>query len=183
MKKVNSFEDFEKLIKINESEIELIKEDKAYYEKEGYIEDANIKDEAALLAKIEKEITPAWNEFVKSHKIEHGEGTININKKYIELEAKPITGKDLGVFVHGLKFAQLTFFSGRQINRTDVEGTFMFQPRIWCTLSIHHEHLDGGTNGIKYKVDENNERFSNDLYYDILKGKWFTNSEWKNENK
>ena len=179
---MKNFEEFSKIISVNESEVEMIAEDLAYYEKEGYIEDKSVTDEKTLLALVEDNITKAWDDFCKKKGISYGEGKIEVEPgnrgTYINLKAKPIDPRDMGVFAHALKTAKLSFFGGKKIGSADVEGKFLFQPRIWCTLNISYESKSGGTNGLDYEVDVVNGYPNSSIDYHILDKTWYTDKEY-----
>ena len=83
----------------------------------------------------------------------------------------------MGVFSHVLKQANLSFFSGRKIGYAEVEGKFLFQPRIWSTLNLSYESKGGGTNGLDYII-ETEPRNSDDVNYHILDKTWYSNKEY-----
>lgn len=146
-----------------------------WYVKNGWITDASIPDEAALLAKIEKEINPAFEAIVERYKIPVTNPVITIDKRsrgtYIELETDEIT--DLGVFANALKSCKMVFFSGREIEFKQVEEEFFFRPTIWSTLNLSYSSKKGGSNGMNYIFDEDAPYGgSNDMWYDILSGEF-----------
>ena len=160
-----------------------IEESIKYYTKEGYITTPSIDSKEGLITTIELDIQEAWDEFRKTHKIEYkGDIVINEgrnNKTYIELEGEKITGKDLGVFKHGLQFAHLYFFGGGEIRSVEIGDKFYFSPVVGVGLSIRYEVLDRGSNGVSYMVDrDKNGHYDNWIFYSILDRKWYTRSEW-----
>lgn len=182
MNKIKNFLGFD----LNESTAPMLKENAAYYIKNGYIEDPSIDSEKTLLDKIEKEINPAFQEFIKKNNLPITGAVISISKgnrgTYINLKTDEV--KDLGVFANALSSCTFVFFSGREIDSAEVdvdgEKKFMFKPSIWSTLNLSYESKRGGGNGMNYSIteDPNNHGRECDLWYDIKSGQFLNINEY-----
>lgn len=172
----NSIENFGDLL-----ETEQLSEDKSYYIKEGYITHPDIKDEKTLIERIEKNINPAFADFVKKYDIpiKNPKITMDTNRRgkpIIDLEADEIT--DMGIFKDKVfEYVNFGFFSGREIRTTEQDGEFLFHPLIWCTLHVEWQQVSGGTNGTGYYYTTAFGQPDDSLFYDILNDKFIPRGE------
>jgi hypothetical protein len=178
MNKIKKFDGFDKL-----SENRTVNESKDWYVNNGYITDPSITNKEDLVKKVESEMTSAFVQFAKDKDIPVKNPQIEVSPgrrgTYVELKSDNID--DLGVFQNCFESAKFNFFSGREIQGSDVDGEFMFVPYIWSTLNISYQHKSGGSNGVGYVVE--GERHSSDLWYDILEAKFYTANEYHNKTK
>lgn len=154
-----------------------------WYEENGYIRYPDINSIEGLIKAVKGSIDPAWQKFAKKYNLPESKVIIESKKDsyYIELDSKKIEGKDLGIFKNSYEYALLTFFSGRKINYSNSLGEFYFSKNIWVGLNLSMRYISGGSNGVNYMLDSNKPgEFGNTIVYDILEGKWYKGSEYKN---
>jgi len=142
-----------------------------------YISDPKFKDEASLRADILKNAGPALNDLLSRQGIKYNPlSAADRRGERISFESKPMTGKDLGFMQYGFKEVYINIFSGGnypQINKAAGES-FEFKPFIWATLNYSYQHTLGGSNGcgLVFPGEQGDS-----IYYDVVAGKWLTNSE------
>jgi len=172
MEHIKDFQDF-----INESE-----NISPLIESEVFISDDKFADELALKADILKNVGPAFNKLLKDNGISYNPVTAKEGRgNRVEFESKPLTGKDLGIMMYGLKEVYIDSFGGGslpKINKAAGEK-LEFSPYIWFNLHYSYRHgapwTDStGSNGCSLYLP--NERRS-DIFYDIVGGVFLKSSE------
>jgi len=160
---------------INEGNVTIISE-----KYEDYVTEDKITSKEELYSHIVKNIGPAFGKFIKSKlSIDHKfEGADN-KRGYIEIESKPFTGKDLGIFKFGIKEMWINTFGGGQPRFKTEDEQFKFQQYMWMRLhySYNHgaEHVNKqGSNGCNLFIPGED---TDAIYYDILNDKFLTSSE------
>jgi hypothetical protein len=148
----------------------------------SYVSDERFKDAASLKADILKNAGPALTKLLKDNGIVYGPLTAKEGRgNRIAFESKPITGKDLGIMMYGLKEVYIGIFSGGdfpQINKAAGEA-FEFTPHIWCQLHYSYTHgapwtRSQGSNGCSlYLPGEDNDS----IFYDVVNAKFLKASE------
>lgn len=170
---------YDSFFKLNENE----EDHSSYYEEKEYILHESVKNEKDLFKLIENNIQKAWEEFENKFDIlEQADMELGIEERknrywLVVKKSWKFTDLELGPFFRSMKYAQIGFFSGREILFSDVSrtaGKFYFMPYIWTTLNIGYEHFGGGSNGTSVMLDGE----SDGLYYDILEKKWYTRKEY-----
>lgn len=148
----------------------------AWFKKEGYIEDPNIKSKEQLLVAISKNIQRAFTEFTKKKKIpdmlveiEEHQGRYSISA-----QSDQIKGRDLGIFANPFEYAVFNLFSGRSIEFSERGDRFFFKPYIWSDIHVSWKHKEGGFNGAKYFVDKYDGRPESGIAYSIPDEKVYT---------
>jgi len=147
-----------------------------------FVSDEKFKDESSLKADILKNIGPAFVKLLKDNGINYGPVTAKDGgRNRIELESKPLTGKDLGIFMYGFKEVYIDSFGGGDFPKINKAAgdMFEFSPYIWFNLHYSYKHgapwTDSqGSNGCSLYLP--NERRS-DIFYDIVNGKFLKTSE------
>lgn len=146
-----------------------------------YVSNPKFKDEASLKADILKNVGPALDNLLARNGVKYNAITAKEGRGRIELDSKPITGKDLGIMQYGFKSVWINSFGGGsfpQINKAAGEA-FEFSPYIWFNLHYSYEHgaawmNSTGSNGCSLYLPS--ERTSN-VYYDVIEGRFLLESE------
>lgn len=151
-------------------------------ESDVFISDDKFTDETSLKADILKNIGPAFNKLLKDNGISYNPVTAKEARgNRVEFESKPLTGKDLGIMMYGLKEVYITSFGGGsfpKINKS-ADEKIEFSPYIWFNLHYSYQHgapwTDAtGSNGCSLYLP--NEKSSN-IFYDIVGGVFLTASQ------
>lgn len=174
MKHIKTFESYVNT-DVNESENPLNEGNQVF------VSDPKFKDEASLKADILKKVGPAFNDLLARQGIKYNAVTGKDSRNRIELDSKPITGKDLGIMQYGFKEVWINSFGGGsypQINKAAGEA-FEFSPYVW--FNVHYSYTHGaehinsqGSNGCSLFFP--GEQSSN-VYYDVIAGRFLTASE------
>jgi hypothetical protein len=177
--KLHSFQEF-----LNESKSEEIIENPLNENAEvTFVSDKRIKDEKDLFDYIEKHLAKAFNTLLSDNGIDYNPVTakMNVAKRRVELDSKPLMGKDLGIMKYGFYEVWINSFGGGQLPqfRHNENGEFEFHPYIWFNIhySYHHGSPDigsQGSNGCSLYLP--GERTSN-AYYVVLDEKFYKDSE------
>jgi hypothetical protein len=141
-----------------------------------FVSDDKFKDEASLKADILKNAGPALNDLLSRQGIKYNPLTAKDKGRRIDFDSKPFTGKELGFMQYGFAEVYIGIFSGGsfpEINKAASEK-FEFAPYIWATLNYSYKHTNGGSNGCSL-IFSGEQR--DDIYYDVIAGKWLTSSE------
>jgi len=149
-------------------------------ELEGYVSVSEIVTQEDLIGKIKSEVSDAFNEFAKEHKLPTSNAKVvvqeinNGQSNLLYLKPRAIPKQKMGTIGNCLKRAELRFFSGRKIEIIQFQGKLWFNPFVWLTLSLNFElKNNGGSNGMPFLIGAG-KNDSESIFYSILDAKFYT---------